>query len=257
MNTDRIIKKVVRAKDTLEGGGVLVGRALPHPSVALEEVDPFLLLDEAHIDPKGPGFPEHPHRGFEIITYILSGWGSHKDNLGNQGRVETGGVMKLTAGSGLWHGEQAGVEKGAKEVHGLQFWVNLPKSEKKRKPEFQVLQKAEIPEVQAEGSLTRVIVGQGSPLRIVNPMTYLDVTVAPGKAWSWELSPQWQGYAYVLEGSGKFGSTAKEAGKSELALLGAGGNLRVANDGGAPLRFMLAAGKPIGEEVIWNGPFVD
>jgi redox-sensitive bicupin YhaK (pirin superfamily) len=274
MNTDRSIKKVVHAADTLEGGGVIVARGLPHGGIAHEDVDPFLLLDEARIDPKGPGFPEHPHRGFEIITYILEGWGSHKDNLGNQGRIEAGGVMKLTAGSGIWHGEQAGAEdastthsavhgrpadgsRPSPSAHGIQFWVNLPKAEKKRDPEFQLLQSSEVPEVKADGSLTRVIVGKGSPLKIFTPMNYLDVTVDPGKSWQWDLSPDWQGYAYVLEGAGKFGSGATAAGDADLALLGPGSALEVLNDSKEPLRFMLAAGKPIRERVIWNGPFVD
>src|SRR5581483_10902540 len=124
------------AYETVEGGGVVISRALPHNRVSLEDVDPFLLLDEAQIDPKGPGFPEHPHRGFEIITSILSGWAAHKDNLGNEGRIQAGGVMRLTAGSGIWHGEEAGGE--GSRAHGLQFWVNLPLAEKKRKPEFQL-----------------------------------------------------------------------------------------------------------------------
>jgi len=257
MNTDRLIKKVVRAKDTLEGGGVIVGRALPHRQIAHEDVDPFLLLDEAKIDPNGPGFHEHPHRGFEIITYVFSGWGEHHDNIGNTGRITAGVVMKLTAGSGIWHGEQGGAEPGQSVMHGLQFWVNLPKAEKKMKPDFQLLQSSEVHELKGEGSLTRVLVGPGSKIKIFTPMNYLDVIIQPGKDWSWELSPEWQGYAYVIDGSGKFGSNAAPAGDAELAILGTGGNLRVANDGKEPLRFMLAAGKPIREQVIWNGPFVD
>lgn len=257
MNTDRIIKKTVRAIDTLEGGGVMVGRALPHRGIPHDDVDPFLLLDEARIDPNGPGFPEHPHRGFEIITYIFSGWAAHKDNLGNEGRISSGGLMKLTAGSGVWHGEQGGADAGATEAHGLQFWVNLPKAEKKMKPDFQLLQSKEIHEEKGDGTLTRVLVGKGSPVRIFTPMNYLDVTVQAGKSWSWELSPEWQGYAYIIDGSGKFGSTAVEAKDAEIAVLGTGGNLRVANDTKEPLRFMLAAGLPIREKVIWNGPFVD
>jgi redox-sensitive bicupin YhaK (pirin superfamily) len=259
MNTDRIIKKVVKAYETLEGGGVIVKRALPSNRVSLEDVDPFLLLDEAEIDPKGPGFPEHPHRGFEIITYIFSGWAAHKDDQGNEGRIESGGVMKLSAGSGIWHGEQAGLDASqpSSRAHGLQFWVNLPKADKTMKPNFQLLQAGQVHEVKSEGSLTRVIVGPDSPIRIVTPINYLDVTVAPGKSWSWELSPDWQGYAYVIDGSGKFGSTAIEANDAELAVLGSGGNLRVANDSSLPLRFMLAAGQPLRQSVLWNGPFVD
>lgn len=258
MNFDRKIKKVTHAVDTIEGGGVIVGRALPHRGIAHEDVDPFLLLDEARIDPKGPGFPEHPHRGFEIITYILEGWGSHKDNLGNSGRIEAGGVMKLTAGAGIWHGEQAGGDKNGDGIaHGLQFWVNLPKAEKGRKPEFQLLQAAEVLERKGDGSLTRIIVGETSPLKIVTPMNYLDVTIQPGKTWQWELNPEWQGYAYLLDGSGSFGTNSASAKDADIAVLGEGGGISVTNDAQAPLRFMLAAGRPIRERVIWNGPFVD
>src|SRR6185369_5891219 len=184
MPNDRKIKKVVQAFDAVEGGGVIISRALPNRQVALEEVDPFLLLDEARIDPKGPGFPEHPHRGFEIITYLLEGWGSHKDNFGNEGRVEAGGLMKLTAGKGMWHGEAAGGKKGDGTIaHGLQFWVNLPLAEKKREPEFQLLQSAEIKELKLAGSTTRILAGPGSAVRIVTPIHYLDVTLQPGKVW--------------------------------------------------------------------------
>jgi redox-sensitive bicupin YhaK (pirin superfamily) len=256
---DRKIKRVVRAFDTVEGGGVIVGRALPHRQVPLEEVDPFLLLDEARIDAHGPGFPEHPHRGFEIITYPLEGWGAHKDNMGNHGRIEAGGVMKLTAGSGIWHGEQAGADSksASSQIHGIQFWVNLPKAEKQRKPEFQLLQPQEVLEKKEKGSLTRVLVGQGSPLRIVTPMNYLDVTVQPGAAWNWDLPEAWQGYVYVLDGKGLFGEGQSPAEDAQLAVLGNGSGLKAENQGKEPLRFLLAAGEPLRQPVIWNGPFVD
>jgi redox-sensitive bicupin YhaK (pirin superfamily) len=258
MAFDRKIKKAARAFETMEGGGVMVSRALPNRQVSLEDVDPFLLLDEARIDPKGPGFPEHPHRGFEIITYLLEGWGSHQDNLGNKGRVEAGGLMKLTAGKGMWHGEQAGGEgAGAGVAHGLQFWVNLPLAQKKREPEFQLLQSSEIKEVSAAGSKTRVLVGPGSAVRIVTPIHYLDVTVDPGAAWEWDLDPAWQGYAFVLEGVGLFGAEESAGSPKLLLLLGSGGGLKVKNSGATPLRFMLAAGQPLRQKILWDGPFVD
>jgi redox-sensitive bicupin YhaK (pirin superfamily) len=227
----------------------------------LEEVDPFLLLDEARIDPKGPGFPEHPHRGFEILTYILEGWGSHKDNMGNQGRIEAGGLMKLSAGSGIWHGEQAGGEgpgNGDKPVaHGIQFWVNLPLAEKKRKPEFQILPAADVPVQEKDGSITRVLVGPGSPVKMVTPMQYLDVTLKPGASWSWDLPEAWQGYVYVLDGTGNFGSNAAEGRDGHLLILDEGGPLEAKNPRKEELRFMLAAGQPLKQPVRWNGPFVD
>lgn len=259
MNTDRKIRKVVKSFETMEGGGVMITRALPHNRVPLEDVDPFLLLDEAKIDPKGPGFPEHPHRGFEIITYLLEGWGAHEDNMGNKGRIEAGGAMKLTAGSGIWHGEQAGGSAAKPDAiaHGLQFWVNLPLAEKKRKPEFQLLQAADVKELHEDGSKTRVIVGPGSPLKIVNPINYLDVSIEAGKTWQWDLDPSWQGYAYVIDGSGIFGSNAAPAADADLVILGEGGGLQVKNNGSETLRFMLAAGRPLKQPVIWNGPFVD
>lgn len=259
MPYDRKIRRVAAAYETLEGGGIMIGRGLPNNQIPLEEVDPFLLLDEARIDPKGPGFPEHPHRGFEIITYFLGGWGSHKDNLGNQGRVEAGGLMKLTAGSGITHGEEAGAgEKGESPIaHGIQFWVNLPLAEKKRKPEFQLLQSKEVPETRAEGSLTRVLVGEGSPVKVVVPMTYLDVTVQPGQDWQWELSPDWQGYAYVLDGKGHFGAEAIPGKDQDMVVLGEGAGLKVHNPGPESLRFLLAAGLPLRQPIRWWGPYVD
>ncbi len=256
MSSPRSIQKIAKAFETVEGGGVLIDRALPSREIPLDLVDPFLLLDEARIDASGPGFPEHPHRGFEILTYILEGWGSHKDNLGNEGRIEAGGVMHLCAGSGIRHGESAG-GKAAGVAHGIQFWVNLPLAEKKRPPSFKILHPEEVPVEAVEGASTRVLVGPGSPLSMVTPMTYLDVTLQPGAAWSRDLDPAWQGYCYVLEGQGKFGAQGAQGSDTDLLVLGPGDALAVRNDSDSALRFLLAAGQPLRQPIRWNGPFVD
>ncbi len=256
MSQPRSIQKTAKAFQTLEGGGVLIDRALPNRDVPLDLVDPFLLLDEARIDPSGPGFPEHPHRGFEILTYILEGWGSHKDNLGNEGRIEAGGVMHLCAGSGIRHGEAAGGHK-AGVAHGIQFWVNLPLAEKKRAPTFRILHPAEVPTEKGKGAVVRTLVGPGSPLSLVTPRVYLDVTLDPKAVWKKELDPGWQGFCYVLEGSGKFGADKSPGSDLDLLVLGEGGSLEVVNDSGEPLKFILAAGKPLRQPIRWNGPFVD
>jgi redox-sensitive bicupin YhaK (pirin superfamily) len=261
MSFDRKIQAVGQKKDVMEGAGVLVGRALPQSRLGLEPLDPFLMLDHFKMPAGGPGFPEHPHRGFEILTYIRTGFGSHKDNFGNEGTVKAGGLMRLTAGKGMWHGEGGGVEKPGEMIEGLQFWVNLPRSLKKVDPEFQLAQDQELPRQSQDGGKTsvKVLVGPGSPVKIRTPMVYLEVTVQPGGHFEWELPKEHQGFAYVLDGSGWFGAGAGEsaAAEGQVAVFGEGGGLKARNEGKQPLVFVMAAGQPHREPVVWNGPFVD
>jgi len=258
MTMDRKILAVGQKKDVMEGAGEIVGRVLPQGRLGLEPLDPFLMLDHFKMEAGGPGFPEHPHRGFEILTYIRQGWASHKDNLGNEARVEAGGLMRLTAGQGMWHGEAGGAEPGL-VVEGFQFWVNLAKAQKGVAPSFQKVDDRDLPRQEQDGGRTRVkvLVGPHSPVRIMTPMVYLDVTVAPGGSFQWDLPQGHQGFVYVLEGQAHFSGDGSRAAAGQVAVLGQGAGLRLENDAKAPLAFLLAAGQPHGEPVHWNGPFVD
>lgn len=257
MAIDRKIQAVAAKRDVMEGAGVLVGRALPVARLGLEPLDPFLMLDHFKGPADGPGFPEHPHRGFEILTYLRAGSARHKDNFGNEAEVTGGGLMRLTAGKGMWHGEGIGGDKTGM-VEGLQFWVNLPKAQKKIPPAFQLADDAELPrQTQDGGKVTvKVLVGPGSPVQILTPMVYLEVSVKPGGTFEWELPAEHQGFAFVLEGSGSFGDDALAA-EGQVAVLGEGGGLRARNESSEDLVFVMAAGLPHREPVIWNGPFVD
>jgi len=258
MPFDRKILAVGQKRDVMEGAGEIVGRVLPQSGLGLEPLDPFLLLDHFKMEPGGPGFPEHPHRGFEVLTYIRDGWGSHKDNLGNQARVEAGGMMRLTAGKGLWHGESGGAEAGHR-TEGLQFWVNLKKAQKGVAPSFQHAQDGDFPrEVQDQGrTRVKVLVGPKSPLKIITPMVFLDVTVQPGGHFEIDLSAGHQGFVYLFGGSALFPADGTRAEGSQVAVLGDGSGLAVENAGKGELSFVLAAGEPHREPVLWNGPFVD
>jgi redox-sensitive bicupin YhaK (pirin superfamily) len=257
MAYDRKIAAVGQKRDVMEGAGVIVGRALPLQRIGLEPVDPFLMLDHFNGPADGPGFPEHPHRGFEILTYIRKGSASHKDNFGNEAELHAGGLMRITAGKGMWHGEGIGGDKSG-TVEGLQFWVNLAKSQKKLPPAFQKAEDAELPrQTQDNGKVTvKVLVGPGSPVKILTPMSYVEARVAPGGHFHWDAPAEHQGFAYVLEGSGRFGEDALVA-EGQVAVFGKGTGLAVVNEGTQDLVFVMAEGQPHREPVIWNGPFVD
>jgi redox-sensitive bicupin YhaK (pirin superfamily) len=259
MAYDRKILAVGVKKEVMEGAGVLVGRALPQGRLGLEPVDPFLMLDHFKAEPGGPGFPEHPHRGFEILTYVRQGFGSHKDNFGNEATVKAGGLMRLTAGKGMWHGEDVGTSEKGGVIEGLQFWVNLKKAQKKIDPAFQHVEDAELPRVPQDGGKTtvKVLVGPGSPVKMLTPMFYLEVSIKPGGSFQWDIPVEHQGFVYVLEGSASFPADAAQAAAGHVAILGQGGGIEVKNAGKDDLVFVIAAGEPHREPVIWNGPFVD
>ena len=254
--TDRRVVRVVHKHDTMEGAGVIVGRALPHQEVPPEEVDPFLLWDEAEIDPDGPAFPRHPHRGFEILTYPLRGWINHTDSMGNEARVQAGGIMRITAGKGIWHEEGFG-EKDHQPIRGIQFWVNLPLAEKQRAPSLQVAVETDLPITDQDGVRLKVLVGPGSPIRLVTPMHYLDVTVQPGAAFAWEAPAAYQGFAYILDGVGRFGPEATRGQKGDLVVWGEGERAVVTAEGKFPARFLLALGRPHRQPMRWHGSYVD
>ena len=253
----RAAQLVAGSHVVMEGAGVPVRRVLPSREVPYRLVDPYLLLDEFRMESFGGGesFPPHPHRGFEIITYMLQGTGHHTDSEGNAGAVRAGGLQRITAGRGIWHGEGGG-EGPPGPVHGLQLWINLAQAQKRIPPGYQAVQAEEIPEQTVGDARVRVLVGEGSPTRLQTPALYLDVQVPPQGHTAIAVPEGFQGFAYVMEGDGRFGSTGAAASAGQIVVLGPGGPFAAAG-GPRGVRFVLAAGAPHREPVRFNGPFVD
>lgn len=268
MAQQRSVRRVLPSVATLEGAGFLVHRSFP--TSALDHFDPFLLLDEMGPTDLGPGeakgAPDHPHRGFETVTYLLAGQMEHGDSRGNRGRLGPGDVQWMTAGSGVVHSEMPEAAFAARggRMHGFQLWVNLPRRDKMMAPRYQEVPAAGIPVGRsADGRVTaRVIAGEALGARAVidtrTPIVYLDLSVAPGGALDQPLPAGFNAFAYVVEGEGRFGADGTPAKAHELVLFSGGGDtVRVeAPRDGAPLRVLLVAGQPLGEPVARAGPFV-
>ncbi|HEY4230602.1 MAG TPA: pirin family protein [Thermoanaerobaculia bacterium] len=267
MSTSRSVQKVLPSVETLEGAGFLVHR--PFPTSALDQFDPFLLLDEMGPMDLAPGeargAPDHPHRGFETVTYLLSGEMEHHDSRGNRGRLTPGDVQWMTAGSGVVHSEMpaASFQREGGRMHGFQLWVNLPRRDKMMAPRYQEIPAERIPEAASEdGAVTvRVLAGEALGKRAVidtrTPITYLDVRLRPGAVFEQPLDAKLRAFVYVVEGSGEFGAGRTPAGQHELVLFRSDGErVRLAASGTEPLRALLIAGEPLDEPVARAGPFV-
>ena len=249
---------------TLEGGGVQIHRAFPIPQI--EDIDPFLLLD--HMGPiqyragETTGFPEHPHRGFETVTYVLEGQMEHRDSFGHSGFLNPGDVQWMTAGSGLVHSEMPGrdlVRQGGR-LEGFQLWVNLPRRDKMTAPQYQELKAAQIPEAGAGGARVKVIAGEslGVPGAIAphSPILYLHVTLAPGGELVQPIPARFNAFAYVVRGHVQF-EGAGTAGENRLVIFEQDGEtIRMSNPGLTDAGVLLIGGEPIGEPVARHGPFV-
>jgi len=275
----RPIKRLIKAKPTIEGAGVHLRRAFGFGNT--QDFDPFLLLDDFRNDKPEDylaGFPWHPHRGIETITYILSGEVEHGDSLGNQGVLQAGDVQWMTAGSGIIHQEMPRGDRDGK-MHGFQLWANLPSSLKMTAPRYQDVQSTDIPEVvDDDGTKIRVICGSiwgatGPVDGIAAEPEYLDVSVPPGKRKILPVETTRHAFAYVFAGSGRFcnasapldvptegvgwsdTSLSEEADNRSLVLFDRGDEVSIqAGDKG--IRFLLVSGKPIEEPVAWYGPIV-
>ena len=263
----RSVKDVVPAIPTLEGAGFLVHRPFPSPSLDL--FDPFLLLDEMGPSDLGPGeakgAPDHPHRGFETVTYLLSGAMQHKDSQGNQGKLRPGDVQWMTAGSGVVHSEMpepSFQEKGGR-MHGFQLWVNLPARDKMTKPRYQEIPGSGIPIAKSDdGKVTvRVIAGEALGQRAVidtrTPIFYLDCTLEPGASLTQPAPPEYNAFAYVVDGQGIFGSNRRAAGEHEMVSFANDGDaVRLEAAADSRSRTLLIGGVPLKEPVARYGPFV-
>ena len=261
MKTSRLIKSVSRSKRTIEGAGVKLKRAFGHAEVPL--FDPFLMLDDFHSDKPEDyiaGFPWHPHRGIETVTYMISGEVEHGDSMGNKGIIRSGEVQWMTAGSGIIHQEMPKRQKGT--LWGLQLWVNLPASHKMMNPRYRDIRAQDIPEFKTEsGAVVKVIAGrvngvQGPVKDIILDPEYLDVAVPAGGRFEHSIKRSHNVFAYVLVGKGFFDPRNKDELSAEQLILFDGGDEVSAVAGEAGLRFLLVSGQPIKEPVAWSGPIV-
>jgi len=260
----RPVKSIIQSQPTIEGAGVKLRRAFGFGNT--DEFDPFLLLDDFRNDnPQDyrAGFPWHPHRGIETVTYVLRGEVHHKDTLGNSGSIGAGDVQWMTAGRGIMHEEMPQVRPEG--IAGFQLWVNLPAKLKMTKPRYQDIRSTEIPEIKKEaGARIRVITGtvdgvSGPVTGIAANPIYLDVSVPAHASF---IQPVHQGhtaFAYVFEGEAKFAGDGKDDGTMishpRLVVLGDGDYVRVVTSA-TPVRFLLISGKPLHEPIARYGPFV-
>jgi len=261
MGEVRRIEKVWKSKPTIEGAGVRLKRAFGFDEVP--QLDPFLLLDDFRSNNPTDylrGFPWHPHRGIETITYILAGDAEHGDSLGNRGVISSGDVQWMTAGSGIIHQE---MPKGDPEgrMWGFQLWANLPAIHKMMDPRYQEIKRSDIPEVTTAGGATvRVICGQVDGVRgpvreIVTDPEYLDVSLPPGATFTHSVKAGHAVFAYVFEGEGYFDPGRDPATRETVVLYGPGDTVEVSTEE-QPVRFLLVAGRPLKEPVAWHGPIV-
>ena len=277
----RPVKRIIESRPTMEGAGVKLRRAFGFGETS--EFDPFLLFDDFRNDRPDDyraGFPWHPHRGIETITYVLAGTVDHGDSLGNRGKLGAGDVQWMTAGSGILHQEMPQGDQHGR-MHGFQLWANLPSSLKMTAPRYQDIKAAEIPEiVDDDGKRVGVVCGEfwgkrGPVEGVAADPRYLDVWVPPGRRKTLPVETERHAFAYVFEGSGSFRSASQplgvltekgqpdgsevlvreQTGNRSLVLFDSGDEVTV-EAGEEGIRFLLVSGKPIEEPVAWYGPIV-
>jgi quercetin 2,3-dioxygenase len=260
----RTVKQIIEPRAITEGAGVRLKRSIG--TLSLDYLDPFLLLDHfASTDPRDykAGFPLHPHRGIETVTYLLSGAVSHKDTLGNAGTIAAGDVQWMTAGRGIMHEEMPQVRPEG--IAGFQLWVNLPAKLKMTEPRYQNIFASEIPAIKKENGVTiRVITGEvdgvsGPVSGIAIAPVYMDVSVPPKTSFVQALDPAHTAFAYVFEGSARFSVDGKREAividPPRLLVFGAGDSINMMTTEHS-VRFLLVSGKPLDEPVARYGPFV-
>jgi redox-sensitive bicupin YhaK (pirin superfamily) len=248
--------------------GFPVLEALPSRSVPYEQVDPFILVHEGRmkLSEVGKVDTKHPHRGFDNLWYVIEGSASTGHTTGPNGAIERarlseGALLALRTGKGAWHAEGIGEDEiseghGDTEFRGVLFWVNLARQDKQVEPSAQILQPDEIP-VRTEGdAIVRTLVGEGSPVQLGTPALILDVGLPNGGQVTTPVPSEFQGFAYLLEGEGRFGANGRRATPPQLVVLGPGEEFAV-TDAVPGTRYLLMAGKPYGEVPVFNGPYVD
>jgi quercetin 2,3-dioxygenase len=260
--SERRVVKIVTGQPTSDGAGVRLRRVIGTQD--LDHLDPFLLLDEFKSDQPDDylaGFPDHPHRGFETVTYMLAGSMRHQDHVGNRGELIAGSVQWMTAGRGIIHSEMPQQKDGL--MWGFQLWVNLPARDKMTAPRYQDVPPEKVPTVAlADGASARVLVGEAGGVSgpvngVATQPLYLDVTMAPRGRLSHGLPAGHSAFAYVYDGRARFGplEDSTEVAAGQLAVLGDGELVNVATGDGTA-RFLLLAARPLREPIARYGPFV-
>jgi redox-sensitive bicupin YhaK (pirin superfamily) len=261
----REVQRIVKSQRVREGGGFVVRR--PFPTAGLDHIDPFLLLDEMGPVDYGPGeavgAPDHPHRGFETVTYMLDGEFEHEDSAGNRGTIAAGDVQWMTAGDGVIHSEMpaARIKERGGRVHGFQLWVNLPARDKRIAPRYQDVRAATMPTWRSEDGRATVKVIAGNALGVAGaaqtriPITYLDVALENGAVVKLEVPDNQTAFVYMFGGAVEIGPKARAAVDGDMAMLSSGDELtlRATQDG---TRALVLAGQPLREPVARYGPFV-
>ena len=236
------------AVEMSEGDGVDVNRLFPVSSKMMN-YDPFVLWDNFNLGPER-GFPTHPHRGFEAITYMFSGSIEHKDNLGNHSTVTSGGAQRFTAGRGMEHSEMPDSQVNS---NGIQLWINLAKNKKTIEPDYQQVDEENIPIINIEGGNIRVIVGDESPVKLITPVRYLRVNLDAGAKLKETIPNDFRGFIYLL--SGKLDANKEQVNQREAYFFE---NIEVLDiEALEESHFMLCMGQPHGEPIHQHGPFVD
>jgi len=256
----RKVLRVHRGRPTSDGAGVRLNRVIGAPG--LPDLDPFLLLDEFRSDQRDDylaGFPSHPHRGFETVTYMLAGRMRHGDNQGNVGLLQPGSVQWMTAGRGIVHSEMPEQEDGL--MWGFQLWVNLPARDKMTAPRYQDIAPELLPEVtEANGARVKVIAGRhgdavGPVSAVATEPVYLDVRIPAGETVTLPLPREHTAFAYLFEGSATIGQNEENVGRGEIAVLDTGDSLTL-RAGTDPASLIVVAGRKLEEPVARYGPFV-
>jgi redox-sensitive bicupin YhaK (pirin superfamily) len=263
----RNVSRVMESHRVMEGAGVSVRRSFP--TADLEDIDPFLLLDEMgpvqFAAGQAAGFPDHPHRGFETVTYVLEGVMEHRDSHGNHGVLGPGDVQWMTAGSGVVHSEMPGaaIRENGSRLHGFQLWVNLPRADKMTAPRYQELAAARLPVAQTPSKDVQVKViagealGRHAAIETRTPILYLHFTLEPGASIVQPVPAEYNAFAYAIDGAGLAGSAP--LGEGHVAVFGRDGDsVKLSNptDARSPFKVLLIGGAPIGEPVARYGPFV-
>lgn len=248
-----VVRKFL-ARPQHEGAGAVVRRSIGR--FELKYFDPFLVLDEFSVSAPA-GFPDHPHRGFETVTYMLQGAVTHEDFEGHKGTIGVGDLQWMTAGRGIVHSEMPASHGTQK---GLQLWINLSSRHKMIEPGYQEMSSTNIAEANEDGVTVRVIAGESlgirSPIYTRTPTMFLDFTLEPGAQLQQPIPESWNAFVYVLEGEGVFGNSRSSSTSHHLLLLSLGDGLEAWNMSSKMLRFILVGGEPIGQPVVQWGPFV-
>jgi redox-sensitive bicupin YhaK (pirin superfamily) len=261
--TTRTVSQLVHATPQLEGEGMIVTR--PFPTAQLDQLDPFLLLDRmgpiSHAPDEAKGAPDHPHRGFETVTYVLEGAIEHGDSQGNHGRLGAGDVQWMTAGSGVVHSEMPAedLRRNGGRLHGFQLWVNLPRRDKMMKPRYQELRASEIPTALSDdGKVTVTVIageslGTHATIDTRTPILYLHVRLAAGAQFTQAIPKNYNAFAYIVRGEAESGTTS--AAENDVLLFNTDGDeVTFTSENGAEL--LLIGGVPLHEPVARYGPFV-